>query len=287
MSKAPYAYSVIAYAHDPVAGERLNCALLVWSPAKRVLLCLSGEDTRRLERAFGMFDRKQHARFLSDLKLRTEEFKASLGDAAGLWGEPGRLDEIARRLIRDPGLSYQASPARYGLAENVEAEAQSLFARFLGLPRLDADAPAVAPRRHRGDARVWQSFEKIARQREALRDSLHRVTIRSGGMQLSFEHAAKNGKYHVVQPVSFDFASAEEVADKAARCVGLSIAVEQSPEVAQLLLFVGEPADDALQDDFRSALEFMEGRIARVGRVFREEQAEALADALEQALAHP
>lgn len=287
MNKVPYAYAVVAYVHDPVAGERLNCALLCLSPAERFLRCLTSKHSHRLEQAFGRFVKQQHERVLSDLTLRTEALRESLGDDAAAWGDADRLGELVKGLLRDQGLSYQASPVRFGLTADAKEEAEDLFARFVDAQRpMEVVERQERGKRHRSDKDVWRSFNHVVRQRKALKDALQPVTLRGAGMEIAFDHAVKNGRYHVVQPISFDVTSPRGIADKAVQWVGKGIALQGASDLAQMFLLVGKPSDPELQEDFQNALVFLRDGIPGKHEIVAEDQVEHLAEELEKAIAH-
>ncbi len=279
MKKASYAFSVVSYVHDPVAAERLNCALIFFAPSEGILRCLTSKNTKRLEATFGCFVAQHHQRVLSDLAARTEEARAGLD--ASHWGESQELSGILRMLLPDQGLSYQAGPVRFGLSANPLDEAESLFDRMVESQRVVSEPGE----RRRTDDVVWSTFRHAMKQREALRRAVHPVKLRGRNVEIEFKHAVKNGKYHVVQPLSFDV---DRMLEKAANWVGKSVALEAAPELAQMFFLVGAPKDPTSQQSeaFDEAIGFLRSSVKVPHEIVMEAEAEELADRLVAIIGH-
>jgi hypothetical protein len=75
--------------------------------------------------------------------------------------------------------------------------------------------------------------------------------------EVEFEHAWKNGKWHCIQPLSFDLASTESIQEKAARWVGHMFGLSPEADRFQPYFIVGKPADPALTAAYKRAVAFI------------------------------
>ncbi len=88
-------------------------------------------------------------------------------------------------------------------------------------------------------------------------DRLQPKAIRSRVGEVEFEHAWKNGAWHVYQPLSFDLASDDHIRDKAARWAGRLLSLRDAHEPFQPHFIVGAPQNTELSDAYQKALEVL------------------------------
>ncbi len=134
-----------------------------------------------------------------------------------------------------------------GLTADPAQTLARLYGRFVAQYDQPDDNAAV------DDAAVWRPVHQLLIARD-LADRLRPKTIRSLDADLEFDHAWKNGAWHVCQPLSFDLASEDHVRDKAAKWAGHMLSLQDAEEPFEPHFIVGAPCDVHLMDAYHRAL---------------------------------
>ncbi len=128
MKKLEYSYTVLKYRHDIVTGEVLNIGVVIYAPETGQKLFHVISNYARLSNAFEGFDDEQfrllRSRFaiaVNKIRTRTKSDKIIYSD----------VSELVCAIWPDQGLGYFASPAKYGLANDLHEELIDLFNRFV------------------------------------------------------------------------------------------------------------------------------------------------------------
>jgi hypothetical protein len=267
--KFSYSFSVLRYVHDPVTKEFLNVGVVVYSGQARFLRAACDINYGRITRMFARIDGhrfRQMIRFLQD-KLN------SLGDQlpSELPFEPGlAIEALLGRVLPSDDSSFQFSSAGVGLASDLERVLGELYDRYVDRYSTPTDVP------HRDDEEIWRVFrEPLERRQLASRLSPKRIVAQN--YEYEFEHAWKNGAWHLYEPVSFDLVEANSILEKANRWVGRATSLSDSKEKFHIHMLLGEPQDSSLRSAFvkaRNILNKMPGQKEFV----RESEAEDFAE---------
>jgi hypothetical protein len=75
--------------------------------------------------------------------------------------------------------------------------------------------------------------------------------------EIEFQHSWKNGKWHCLEPVSFDLAAPDSIRDKAHRWLGQLASVQGATDPFKVYLLVGAPQQENLQPAFQSAMSIL------------------------------
>ena len=94
--------------------------------------------------------------------------------------------------------------------------------------------------------------------------------------ELDFEHAFKNERWHVLQPVSLDYARPESLQEKAMRCLGQASVLEGNPELGRLYLLLGAPLQPSHREAYEKAKRLLH-KMPVEHEVVEEDQAEEFA----------
>ena len=272
MTREPYTYSILRYRHDPVSGEQINVGVLLYAPQngylkaeihkaygriKKVFPNVNGkilkQDLQRIEKAFEKLSRKREVddMFSRDLDaLELGHKVVSKDDSALIWSEAGS-----------------------GLTKDPEDTLHNLHSRFV--TQYEQTAQSVA----RGDADVWKPFRDELQERE-IAEFFASKTIRSDFNEIEFDHAWKNGKWHCIQPLSFDLGTEDGIQEKAARWVGNMLGLEKADEAVVPYFLIGEPKNSDMANACKRAMEFWASAPLRP-KVFSETEMDRLADTLE------
>lgn len=235
MSKTSYTYAVIRYVHDPAAGESLNIGVVLWAPATRFLGARLEVRYERLSNTFAGFDGDHYKRALGHFESSLASLHQEFTDSLFLpINSLQNVQQVMALVWPDEDLSFRIGPMLAGIGEDPELALDEIFHRFV-----ESQYPQHK-RDKRSDEEVWSVFNRpLIRTRVSRR--LAPKVISTDEFSLKFDHSFKNGRWHVLEPVSMDYARPESLQKKATAWLGNATAIEGHPELATLYLLLGKP----------------------------------------------
>jgi hypothetical protein len=194
--------------------------------------------------------------------------------ATTLLNEKGDAASLARKAMAADDSALQWSPVGSGLTDNAEATLARLFDRLV-LANDDRTAP-----RRRVDEEVWRPVRDKLAERNIHVPFEEKVV--SGTLDsITFQHAWKNGRWHVYEPVSLDLADNDGIMAKTHRWLGHLAAVGDGVHDPLKLHFIlGAPQDPALQKTYRKAVALFQ-KAALAPEVVEEGEVDALVARIE------
>lgn len=277
MSRRPFTYCVLRYVHDPVAGEAMNVGVLVYSGEAKFLQVRIEYRYERLSSSFSDFDGDGYRRTLRALEAGVEELRDYLFSPILRPSElPADAGVIARRLWPDQGLSFRASEAGAGLSADLAATTADLFHRFV------ASQNDRTMDERRTDDEVWTLY----RQRLSgtiLRDLLHPRTFSTPNIEIRFDYAFKNERWHILKPLSLDFARTASIRRKASEFLGECVALNENEELrhGRLYLLLGAPTQPEHAEAYHHAKRMLDNLIPFGHELVEERDAEKLVSRLD------
>lgn len=236
LSEFEYSYTILKYRHDIAAGEALNVGVVLYCPAKGQVGFVFDQKYRRLSSAFAGFDGDQHRKMLRRLEDALNSLARPLANSLFEIEERSRYPDagaVIRTVWPDQGLSYFAGLPLFGIAEDLEAELKDLYDRFV-LSQADA-----RPTQERyDDHQLWEKVKAVLTPR-GIAQMLVPVTL--GPVEVEFEHAYKNGKWHAIETISMDYLEGNEMKKRAFEMVGKVSSVGSLPEMGTCTIVVGAP----------------------------------------------
>ncbi len=187
----------------------------------------------------------------------------------------GDVGDLVRIAWPDQGLSYFAGPVQFGLTNDVTAELKELYDRFVlsQFDRRDAQS------RFDDDA-LWSDLKRVLAERGITR-VLHPMVL--GPSEIEFQHAYKNGKWHVIEAVSLDYANAGDIKQRALLAVGKAAAVRGVEEFGSMTVIVGKPKRISSEKSYANALRLLRDMPVK-SQIVLETDADQFAAQLEQQL---
>ena len=160
----------------------------------------------------------------------------------------GDAASLARKAMAADDSALQWSPVGSGLTGDAEATLGRLFDRLV----LRNDDRAAA--RRRVDEEVWRPIrDKLAERNVNV--PFEQKVIAGTLDSITFEHAWKNGSWHVYEPVSLDLADRDGIMAKTHRWLGHLAAVQDGAQEAVKLHFIlGAPQDPTLVPAYEKAV---------------------------------
>lgn len=282
MLKRHYSYTVLRYVHDPLTAEFVNVGLVVYFPESELGPAVLKAGTRstvgRMRDMFPDLDRSAFGatmRTINRMLIRLAKQLAS----EGMIVSKGDALTFAQHVLPSDDSSLQWAPAGSGVAEDPDKTFQRLYSRLV----TKYDVRGI---QRRSDEEVWKPVRQRLEERH-LPITLAPKTIVGTDDKIEFQHAWKNGAWHVYEPVSLDLADADGIYRKVHRWLGqLTSVVPDAAEEFHPYFIVGAPSDPALEPAYRRALKILKKSPGQV-EVFEETEIDVLVDRIEdEVLAH-
>lgn len=234
MSKHPYSYVVLRYVADAGAGEGLNVGVVVYSQQRQFLRLQVDSRYERLSQTFAGFNGTSFRRAVANLLIVFRGAEKSF-EKQPLFVNDRSFTDWLTALVPDTGASLSFTPPRHGLASDLDRELALLFDRMVESQKAQADE-----RPRRDDAQVWRGCAgKIPL---AVSTHITRKSFATSSVKMDFEHAVKNGRWHVIQPVSMDFKRADSMQRKASLWVGTVVGLREAEDLGSIIFLMGKPS---------------------------------------------
>jgi hypothetical protein len=234
MTHQPYSYVVLRYVPDQGAGESLNVGIVVFSESARFFSSRINSHYERLSQAFATFDGPAYRRAVANLYQAFRSAERSFSEKPLLTSDAS-LTEWLRTLMPDSGGSLSFTAPRHGIAEDLNEEVAVLFERMVLSQGTGSDEL-----HRRDDQQVWRTYERALT--PAISKQLRPKSFTTESVRVDFEHALKNGRWHIIQPVSMDFQQPESMQRKASQWVGTAVGLTGASELGTIFFLLGEPA---------------------------------------------
>ncbi len=155
---------------------------------------------------------------------------------------------LARRAMAADDSALQWSAVGSGLTGDPAATLARLFDRLV---LRNDDRTAV---RRRPDEEIWRPIRDRLAERN-VHVPFEPKVIAGALDSITFEHAWKNGSWHVYEPVSLDLGDRDGIMDKTHRWLGHLAAVQDgAQEPLKLHFILGAPQDPALASAYDKAV---------------------------------
>lgn len=272
MTRRAFSYCLLRYVHDPVAQEAMNIGVLVYSPAARFLGATFEYRYERLSGAFSDFDGEGFRRTLRAFDAALDEIRDHLFSP---FLQPTQLPDdagqIARKLWPDQGLSYRFAESGAGLSGDLPATAADLFQRFV------ASQNERTTDERRTDEEVWADYRHRL-SGTVLREVLQPKTFSTADIAVRFDYAFKNERWHVLRPLSLDYARSGSIRRRASEVLGECVALSENDELREgkLYLLLGAPTQAEHLDAYQHAKRILDRQIPIGHEIIEERDAEKL-----------
>ena len=269
MNKFGYTYCLVKYVHNPAAGEMLNIGVLLFSDEVKQIVGKFEIHFDRLSSAFANFDGDHYHFVIRNLEHSisqlNDRFKPSLFQN-GFEDIKG----VFRLLMPDLGLSIQFGNVLAGITNNLEEEAEHIFNRLI------TSQTPQKEKKSRSDEEIWATVYNKPLAKRQLTNHLKPHIFSSGESNWKFEHTFKNEKWHILDPVTMDYAQAETMKMKAAKLTGQAVFLKENKDIKKMYLLLGEPRNPALQKAFIEAKNLL-NKIPIEKEIIEEKDAEEFA----------
>jgi Protein of unknown function (DUF3037) len=271
-----YSYTVLRYIHDPLAAEFINVGIVLFAPVSSdgnaELHVRTKKTIGRMRTMFPDLDRSSYIAAMRSVDRAVKKLRNSFRDEGFLPTKRSALSLAYQALPRDDS-SLQWSPMGSGLASDLSEVFDKLYHRHVTLYD-------VKQSHRRSDDEVWRPVRERLAQRKINLELLPKV-IEGGDDKIEFQHAWKNGAWHVYEPVSMDLADADGIFRKAHRWLGqLTSVSKETHEAFEPHFIVGAPTNPRLSDAYETAKNILRKAPVPV-KIFDEQQIDVLVDQIE------
>jgi Protein of unknown function (DUF3037) len=271
-TREPYSYVVLRYIHDILTGEFVNVGLVMFVRGQPLILTRARKTFGRIKNIFPDLDSDSYKRAIEAIERGMKSVDRNL-TSEGLFSDNKTAGDYGRIALPVDDSSLQWSPVGAGLTVDPRKTFEELYQRFV----TRYDRPSE---RRRTDDDVWRPVEAKLKE-QGVQVELQAKVIHGETDTVKFDHAWKNGRWHVYEPLSFDLTDADNIKDKARRMLGHLAAVKVGvTEEVQVHFIVGRPTTNSLVPAYRSALEILR-QVPFSNKVFEEEDIDALVHLVE------
>jgi hypothetical protein len=269
-----YSYVVLRYLPDIVTGEALNMGLVFYCPADHFLGVKMRSSIVRISQAFPGTNGQNLKRIAGWISTSIGKHARQLsGKSRNLFrDDPRTALDFAQLHFPNDDSSLRWSAQRHGLAADPSVEMERLFNRLI------VQYDRAADRQARSDADVWFEYLR-ALDAVGLASGLQEHTVQGEIEPYKFDHALKNGKWHCLEPLSFDLMRPDNIKSKARDKFAEMTFLTAPPDDLKVYFLIGEPQTDEGKRAADTAIRILE-RSPLEKEVVRENEAVALAHRL-------
>lgn len=265
----PYTYSVLRYVHDVMSGEFVNVGVALYAPQARYLGALCRTTYSRLNKVFPGMNAEHFKSLMRHIQGRFEGRGERIASELELTS-PASVLEIAQSILPRDDSALQWSPAGSGRTDDPAQTLEKVYDRMV--MRYE-ERPSVGGR---SDDDVWRRFKRDLEAKRVLQHFVPmRIVVQDD--EIEFQHSWMNGKWHCLEPLSFDLSAADSIKEKAHRWLGQLASVYGPSDPYKVYLLVGAPQQEDLQPAFRSAMSIL-GKIPGDKEIVLEGNAHDLAE---------
>jgi hypothetical protein len=276
-TKEPYSYVVLRYIHDVLTGEFVNVGLVLVVPGRPVILTKARKTFGRIKSVFPDLDSESYKRAIEAIERGMKGVERSV-KSEGLFKSDKTAGDYGRIALPLDDSSLQWSPVGAGLTSDPQKAFDQLYQRFVAR----YDHPAE---RRRSDEDVWRPVEAKLKEQGVLVE-LEPKLIQGSTDMVEFQHAWRNGRWHVYEPLSFDLTDPDNIKDKARRWLGhLSAVKVGAKDDVQVHFIVGRPQSASLVPAYRNAVEILR-QVPFDNEVFEDDQIDDFVSQIEEEVRH-
>jgi Protein of unknown function (DUF3037) len=272
MNTIPYTYSIIRYVHDPGVGEMLNVGVILCAPTINLVETRFEYRYERLSEAFMGFDGDYYRRSIRHFGRVIDALRErlKLPQLFDVWDFAADVQSITKEVWPDPELSFQVSSVMTGITDNPHEAIESLFHRMVTSQYLYDRAETKT------DDEVWTFYQEPLIERRVIR-KLRPTTLATKEIEIKFEHAFRNERWHVLQPMSMDYVRKENIQRKATTWLGNAVALGENRELDTMYILLGPPELESHRVAYEKAKSLL-NKIPIKHHLIEEDAAEDFAD---------
>lgn len=240
-----YSYVLLRYVHDLSTGEFVNVGVVAYEQKSRAI---AYRFKHSVSRVTSFFPGVKARNFRQQLRMLERAFsEADQRNLSLQFADVEDARRIALQVFVEDDSALQWSDLRTGISADFQRSVDSLFERLVN--RYDEHKIGGS---RRSDQDIWSSFSKSLPKSNVLHH-LHERAVSSKDDEVVFEHAWKNGKWHCLEPMSLDLASAHRIKEKVHKCFGQLASLQAELMDHKIYFLMASPHNDALHGEYLKA----------------------------------
>jgi Protein of unknown function (DUF3037) len=244
-----YEYQILRYRHDVVSGEFVNIGIAFFDVENRVVRARVVPNQGRIAHFFGTVSSAFLLKTVKLIEYELNQIGKQLESDAFLNPFTTITDLTSTVLpINDNGLFF--SDVSKGWHFDHDKAFNATFDRLIGQYTQESSEP-----RH-DDHFVWKKLYKHYFDAQNLTNQFKTHDVKTQSDIIAFEHAAKNGSWHCLQPISFDLKKGSDIKEKIYRWSGIVAELQTAEEPHCIYLLSLMPADVQLQQMIEQKFNF-------------------------------
>jgi hypothetical protein len=250
----------------------LNIGVVLCAPTISLIEAKFEYRYERLSDAFGQFDGDHYRRSIRHFGRVVDILRERLASPQlfDVWDFAANVRSVTGEIWPDQDLSFQVSPVMAGITDDPKASIESLFHRMVTSQYFHERGET------RTDDEVWTHYQEPLINRRVIK-KLRPTTLATREVEIKFEHAFKNEKWHVLQPLSMDYKRKENIQNKATRWLGSAFALKENRELDTMYILLGPPVLESHREAYEKAKSLL-NKMPLKHELIEEDAAEDFAD---------
>lgn len=247
MKRHPYFYTTLRYVHDIATQEFFVVGVAVFAPEQQFL---SLNVRKNLGKAGEIISSAQLSDFRAIMRMMTARCTQVVGETQNellLNAGGSKLEDVLAKILQADDSALQWAPVQNGLSTDLEQTSKRLFARYC--EKYDR----IAHPKRVTDRDAWKNFESKLKDRRVDRYFTEK-SIQGKIDDVKFPFAWKNGIWHCIDPVSFDYSDSESIRNKVHRHIGEIATIRDAEEDYKVYYITTPPSDQRLRGVYEKAL---------------------------------
>jgi len=209
-----YEYKILRYCHDKITGEFVNVGILLFSAEDRILLLKTIERSQRLNDFFPGLHGKNIKTLLTRMCGLTEKIEEKIFEQLD-FDSYNDIEKISSLVLPQDDSALLFTNTFAGLTLDIKLQADKLYENIVGKYDKNTDRKSFS------DDDVWKNIYKKYFDSKGITQNLTKETFQTKNDSMNFNFCWKNEKWHIYQPISFDFDDISRIKNKVYQHNGL------------------------------------------------------------------
>lgn len=222
----PYDFAILRYMHNIASGEFVNIAVVMWLPDESRFIYRITTKHGRVSHFFYPFNSNAYTLNCKLIKNRFDQGLKELvsGKQGHLFNKyPKSIEQVIYSLVAHDASAFQWSEIKSGISNNPEKRLEQLFVEFISRH----EVAGRTRKEHRDDTKVFSTIKNQLKATGLYHKVEPDVVIKSPYFSYTFKLGWHNGERQVIEPISFDYQSSNDIIDKAVNWSGRLVNLER------------------------------------------------------------
>jgi len=250
MSKnVSFQYSILHYRHDISTGEILNIGLVLYSEDASLFIGKVTTKYQRISKTFPGADINFLRKYLYRIQSKFTYQSKFITETKNCFEfiKQKSLSSVLLDVIQPDDSSVFFGEIKVGLLpfDSLNTYFDQLYYKMIEQYQTTTD------RSSRTDDDVWDYYKREMSVHSYI-NYLKPTSIRTKYSQVDFEHGWKNGRWNIMQPLSFDLINRKSIKKKSHEWFGILNLLNPTNQISKIYLLLGEPKQQSkdAQDEY-------------------------------------